>query len=264
MQGEAAMVAIAAIDSVPDQEIIALFNQERRNDYQSLGREVEEIARKLNALKKGGHGQAPKAVVGQLDKLRKAWSEVQRIDFFAAPEGAALHDAITRLQRDLEQLGGTPRRGEPVGAASQKEAARYQGRVWATRPRPFVDRMTTAWLITAFVDPQATFMFVDEAENAFLPAGAVLYGVFGGEFTHCGELCTFEVMVKAFAIKDKAVRQIAEIVHDLDIKDRKYQAPEASGIEEILTGIRKTATHDHDCLERGMKVFALLYAAKKT
>jgi hypothetical protein len=84
----------------------------------------------------------------------------------------------------------------------------------------------------------------------------------GGEFTHHGELCTFEVLVKAFGVKDRAVKKIAQIVHDLDVKDDKYGNAEGSGVEEILSGIRKTAKDDHDALTRGMAVFEMLYQAR--
>jgi hypothetical protein len=84
----------------------------------------------------------------------------------------------------------------------------------------------------------------------------------GGEFTHVGDLCTFEVLVKSFGIKDKAVKKIAEIVHDLDVKDEKYNKPEAGGVEDILAGIRKTAKDDADGLERGMTVFEMLYQSR--
>jgi hypothetical protein len=84
----------------------------------------------------------------------------------------------------------------------------------------------------------------------------------GAAFSHVGDLCTFEVLVKSFGIKDKAVKKIAEIVHDLDVKDEKYGKPEAAGVEDILAGIRKTAKNDSDGLERGMAAFEMLYQSK--
>ena len=84
----------------------------------------------------------------------------------------------------------------------------------------------------------------------------------GGEFTHIGDLCTFEVLIKSFGLKDKTLRKIAEIVHDLDMKDEKYKSAEAKGLEDILIGIRKTAKDDRDALEKGMQVFEMLYMSK--
>jgi hypothetical protein len=262
MKGDAAMVAIDHVDSVTDNEVIALFNQARRNDYLPLTKEMEELSRKLNAIKKGGQGPALKPLAAQLEKNRKAWREIQQVDFFTAPEGLALNDTISYLQSELQQLAGAPKKIEQSMPVSRRSAVEYEGRIWATRARPFVDRMATAWLITAFIDRNASFTFTDETQTGAV-SGAVAFDVAGGEFTHRGELCTFEVMAMAFAIKDKAVMRIAQIVHDLDIKDNKFQSPEAMGVEEILNGIRKTAGNDHEALSQGMKVFAMLYAAKK-
>ena len=88
------------------------------------------------------------------------------------------------------------------------------------------------------------------------------FDVRGGDFTHMGDLCTFEVLIKTFGIKDRVVKKIAEIVHELDLKDGRYDNPETPGVEEVLSGIRKTAIKDVEALERGMTVFEMLYASK--
>jgi hypothetical protein len=150
--------------------------------------------------------------------------------------------------------------GTPV--IKHAELNDYQGKVWVTRKNPFVDRMASAWLIKRFIDPKASFAFIDERDIASLDNTSVAYDVRGAAFTHVGDLCTFEVLVKSFGIKDKAVKRIAEIVHDLDVKDNKYHKPETAGVEDILAGIRKTAKNDTDGLERGMAVFEMLYQSE--
>jgi hypothetical protein len=75
-------------------------------------------------------------------------------------------------------------------------------------------------------------------------------------------LCTLEVLVRSFALKDPALTKVVEIVHDLDVKDDRYRRAEAAGVEEILEGVRRTAVDDDDALGRGMVVFEMLYAAK--
>ena len=122
--------------------------------------------------------------------------------------------------------------------------------------------MASAWLIKRFIDPKASFTFIDERDIGSLDNTTVAFDVRGAVFTHVGDLCTFEVLVKSFGIKDKAVKKIAEIVHDLDVKDEKYNKPEAAGVEDILAGIRKTAKNDADGLERGMAAFEMLYQSK--
>jgi hypothetical protein len=160
----------------------------------------------------------------------------------------------------MTSLPQQEQQGAPV--IKHAELNDYQGKVWVTRKNPFVDRMASAWLIKRFIDPKASFAFIDERDIASLDNTSVAYDVRGAAFTHLGDLCTFEVLVKSFGIKDKAVKRIAEIVHDLDVKDDKYHKPETAGVEDILAGIRKTAKNDTDGLERGMAVFEMLYQSK--
>ena len=122
--------------------------------------------------------------------------------------------------------------------------------------------MASAWLIRKFIDRDASFAFADEKDMETVGKNSIAFDVRGGEFTHTGDLCTFEVLIKSFGLKDKALRKIAEIVHDLDMKDEKYNAAEAKGLEDILTGIRMTAKDDADALEKGMQIFEMLYMSK--
>jgi hypothetical protein len=112
------------------------------------------------------------------------------------------------------------------------------------------------------VDPAAKFRFVADADAGAIAPGEVSFDMQGGEFTHHGDLCTFEVMMRSFGIKDKAVRKIAEIVHDLDLKDDRYGNAAGSGIEEVLTGIRKTVKDDAEMLEKGIAVFEMMYQSR--
>ena len=122
--------------------------------------------------------------------------------------------------------------------------------------------MASAWLIKRFIDPKASFVFIDDLNVTSIDKNRVAFDMRGGAFTHVGDLCTFEVLVRSFGIKDKAVKKIAEIVHDLDVKDDKYGKPEAAGVEDILAGIRKTAKNDADGLGKGMAAFEMLYQSK--
>jgi len=123
--------------------------------------------------------------------------------------------------------------------------------------------MASAWLVRRFVDPDAKFRFIDEKDFGILSSGEISFDMQGGEFTHHGDLCTFEVLMRSFGIKDKAAKKIAEIVHDLDLKDDKYGNAAGSGIEEVLSGIRKTSKDDFDMLEKGMAVFEMFYASTR-
>jgi hypothetical protein len=131
-----------------------------------------------------------------------------------------------------------------------------------TRRDPFIDRMASAWLIRKFIDPAASFGFIDEQEAAAGGGDAVAFDIRGGEFTHVDDLCTFEVLLRSFDLKHPALVKIAEIVHDLDVRDERYRRAEAAGVEEILEGVRRIASGDADALEHGIAVFEMLYAAK--
>jgi hypothetical protein len=151
---------------------------------------------------------------------------------------------------------------ESPAAISPRAVDAFQGKIWVTRKKPFIDRMASAWLIKRFIDRGATFDFIDEHNVDVADRNSIVFDMRGGEFTHVGDLCTFEVLVKSFGFKDRTLKKIAEIVHDLDTKDEKYKSAEARGLEDILIGIRKTAKDDRDALEKGMQVFEMLYMSK--
>lgn len=147
---------------------------------------------------------------------------------------------------------------EPTKASM--EASGYRGRTWVTRSGIKVDRMASAWLVRRFIDPAATFKFVPA--KAYQPApGELRFDMSEAEFTHEGELCTFEVLVQRFALTDPALRVVAEIVHDLDLKDARYGREEAPGIGQLVAGIVAAHADDEARLARGAALFDDLYAA---
>jgi hypothetical protein len=213
----------------------------------------------MSSIRKGGRGADAGKLPALLQKLGREVEETRRIDFFSSRAGAALENRLRHLQSELKALAGLgEKKPAPIGS---KRTQDYQGRTWVTRKGPFVDRMASAWLIKRFLDKKATFAFRSEKEIAGA-AEMVSFDVGGGEFTHTGDLCTFEVLIKAFGLKEKALRKIAEIVHELDIKDDKYRNPEAVGLGEILSGIRKSTKDDMEMLEKGMSVFEMLYLSQ--
>jgi hypothetical protein len=262
MNGEAAFVKINRVDTMQDQEIIALFNRQRASDYKAAEKACEDIERGVGSIRKGGRQQAANALTGQFARLRKDFEEIQRIDFFSSNEGRVLSARVRQLEIEIRKHAGAETKQKKPPAVTLRSPDDYRGKIWITRKRPFVDRMASAWLIRKFIAKDATFDFRDDREMEDAGRNSVTFDVRGGEFTHSGDLCTFEVLVKSFGLRDKTVKKIAEIVHDLDLKDGKYKSPEAKGLEDILTGIRKTAKDDKDILDRGMAVFEMLYASR--
>lgn len=259
--GEAAFTSVRKIDSVPDQDIIDFFATRRNEEYQVITGTVEDIETRINSLRKGSKSQNPRGLSEQITKVYRRFEEVQKTDFFLSSKGKALRAKIDTLNVVLKGFSST-HSAKGVPAVARKRLGDYQGKRWVSRKRPFVDRMASAWLIKRFVDKSASFCLADEKEIASFKKDYVTFDVSGGDFTHIGDLCTFEILVRGFGIKDRVVRKIAEIVHELDIKDDKYHNAEARGVGEILSGLRKSIKDDSELLEKGMSVFEMLYRSK--
>lgn len=261
MGGEAAFTQVAAVDSMDDGEIIALFAARREADYQNLHRVLDDLETRVNSIRKGSRPQDIRGLSERISKVSRNLEDIQKTDFFGSGGDRAIRRRIDSLAAGLRGLSGTvPVRRRQV--VPRKRIEDHRGLVWVSRKRPFVDRMASAWLIRRFIDKGAVFSLRDERDMSGPGKGEVRFDVSGGEFTHLDDLCTFEVMVKSFGLKDKTVRKIAEIVHELDIKDDKHRNPEARGVEEILLGLRRSEQDDNQLLEKGISVFEMLYRSK--
>jgi len=261
MGGEAAFTRVEAIDSIKDGEIKALFVERQEGEYRAISKSLDDLETRVNSFRKGSKSQAGQTLSEQIAKVEKNFGDALKTDFFSSKTGVALRSRLDSLRAVINGLTGSVAKSK-TALVSSKKIEDYQGRIWVSRKRPFVDRMASAWLIGRFIDKSASFEFIDEKDMGAVRKGSVVFDMRGGEFTHINDLCTFEVLIKSFALKDKLLKKIAEIVHDLDVKDGKYGATEAKGLEDILTGIRKTAKDDRDALEKGMQVFEMLYVSK--
>lgn len=260
MGGEAAFTRIDAVDSMEDREIVDLFDEHKNLEYREISKTLEDLEAKVNSVRKGSGSRDLKALLEQVNKVSKSLEEALKTDFFSSKSGTLLRTRLNALNSTLKGLLGEAPEIKPAGVPSRK-LEDYQGKIWVTRKKPFVDRMASAWLIKKFIDRKATFSFMDERRMEHQRKNMIFFDIRGGEFTHVGDMCTFEVLIKSFGLKDKALKEMAEIVHNLDVKDEKYKT-EAKGLEDILIGIRKTAKDDMDALERGMQLFEMLYVSK--
>jgi hypothetical protein len=260
MGGDGAFVRSADIRTMTDVDIRKLFTTQADQEYRRLEKALDALERKIQSIRAGSKSEEGKRLTAQAAKFTKEYDDVRKRDYFGSPMGQIVKKRIHVLETGLRAV----RKTAPEDASSilARRPQDYQGKVWTTRKNPFVDRMASAWLIKRFIDPKASFVFIDDRDAASIDSNRVAFDMRDGAFTHVGDLSTFEVLVRSFGIKDKAVRKIAEIVHDLDVKDDKYGRPEAAGVEDILVGIRKTAKNDADDLGRGMAVFELLYQSK--
>jgi hypothetical protein len=240
--GEATLARVRSIEGLSTDDLARLFNEARAQDYTAILQPLNQLIAKNR--KKPGEGFAE-----ALEKLQRQFQEVRALDFFACPAG---HDVEVLLQR-AKQL--TAPRSK---AAAPLDAKRYQRRVWLTRPRPEIDRVGSAWLIRKFIDAKAKFVFA--AKPAAHP-DAIPYDMMDVEFTHHGDDCTFETLLKRFAIADPAARRIGEMIHDADLEDGKFQRPECRGLDLLFKGWARLGLSDAEILEKGFACFDALHAA---
>lgn len=188
-------------------------------------------------------------LAAELERHQRRFREIRGTDYFSSP---GVHDAQVLLERVEKLLA--PRRG--LAAAEKLDAGRFVGKTWLTRPRPGIDRAGSAWLIRKFIDPKARFVF--GMEPAKQPK-ALPFDMAGAEFSHHGDDCTFETLVKRFGIADKAVLRLGEMVHDADLEDGKFQRCECIGVNSVLTGWARSGLSDGELLAKGMECFEGLY-----
>lgn len=261
LQGEGSFVRVEKIETIANQQIISLFNQQRETDYQRILKECDHIERKITSTRIGGASQDKKNITNQIRKCQRDFEDIRKIDFFISKRGVEVGRRLERIADTLNGLSGTGIE-KHSGTIAPARIEDYQHKTWATRKRPFVDRFASAWLIKKFLDENASFAFIDEKDLDNVAKDVIPFDIRGGRFTHAGDLCTFEVLIKSFSLKNKTLRKIAEIVHELDLKDDKFRTSEAKGIEDILSGIRKKAKDDSASLEQGMAIFEMLYISK--
>jgi hypothetical protein len=239
-----------------------LLRCEGQPDFEALfdrGADYAALLAQLAAL-----SPAADAVAAQREvrKLRRGFEQLRGVDFFAgSAQGqaeaalAALEAAIARALDPDEPNAAAP---SAAGAAARRHAAAaYRGRVWATRRRPWIDRLASAWLIKRFIDPQARFLWL--AAPADCPPTAVGFDFDGAEFTHVGERVTFETLLSSFGLDTLALRRLGQLVHGLDAGGEL--APEATGVEQVLAGMREALADDDQLLLAAAGVFEGLHRA---
>jgi len=151
-------------------------------------------------------------------------------------------------------------RSSSTGTAAAADEPIQPGRIWVTRENIHIDRIASAWLIRRFIDPKATFKFVP-ARGYKAQAGELRFDMFHAEYTHEGDRCTFQTLVKRFALPDGALQAIGEIVHDIDCKDEQFNRAETRGIAMLVRGLTQTVADDSDRIKRATALFDDLYAS---
>jgi hypothetical protein len=242
--GEATVFTADAIGESGTEDIVKAFQESRTQDYRALHKAIA----KLLATTRGKKTASPDArLVRAVRALRDRFEALERIDFLGAAARDEAAVALAQLEKRLQ-----PRQSQPAATTAARKMD-FQGRRWVTRRRPGVDRMSSAWLIRRFVDPQAVFAFVE------MPLGSdVPFDMYAGGFAHRGGLCTFEVLCHDFGIAGHALTKISHIVHDLDLKEHTYAEPDAPVVGRLVEGLRASQADDGALLEQGIAMFDAL------
>jgi hypothetical protein len=245
--GEALLLRVERFEGLSDARLVDLFREARREDYAALDAKAVSLEKTLTRSRTRDPGDDAH-VRDLMARLRREHAEIARVDFFDSPAGAQVASRLVRIEDAL-----SPRRPDDVAVAPASLAA-YRNKRWVTRPSPHVDRLACAWLIRRFINPRAVIRY----SSAPLP-DEVAFDMSEGPFSHRGNLCTFETMVRAFGLDDVAVAAIAEIVHEIDLHDGRYTRPEVPGIDAILRGWMSRSDADREV--HGTALFDGLYAA---
>ena len=248
-RGEATLMKVDQIENMARVEIVRRFQEARAQDYREIAARYRKLAQSLEGR---ASARSRERRDDELARLAREVERVREIDFFEAPGGAE----VKRLQETIAMRFHPPAPATAPGAEVSLDALR--GRRWVTRPRPHVDRIGSAWLIKRFVDPEAEFLFARPEE---FPADAIPFDALGAEFGHQGEDCTFETIVKRCGLRDRRLTPLAEIVHEVDLRDSKYRRDEARGIDLAIRGLLAALKDDHEALAHGLTLFDGLYAA---
>jgi hypothetical protein len=251
--GDATLVEARFVDGLSDADVERRFQDARDEDYALLTQEVRAVA-----------GATPRRVLPEDDRRTKLEGDVARfearleqitaLDFFHAPGREAAAAVVKELR---SRLANAKPKTEPRAPGDLLASCR--GKVWVTRVGIHVDRIASAWLVRRFVDSAAEFKFV--APRGYRPEPDELrFDMFEAEFTHEGDLCTFEVLLGRLRIDEPGLPEIAEIIHDIDVKDDKFARQETAGVAAMIGGLCIAHHSDDERLERGFALFDELRA----
>jgi hypothetical protein len=252
---EAHLLVLRASDAAQEAAFVALFD--RAAPYAEFAQSLKEARQQLTAAgPRGGAGEAAlRALLRRLDQRLHALAAT---DFFPGQAAEAARAGLQALRQRVDRRFSP---GEPVGAGDTVPRLRredFQQRTWATRRRPWVDRLATAWLVRRFVDSEARFLWL--AQPAKCPKKAIGFDFDGARFSHSGDRVTFEVVVHAFGLDgDAALQRLGELVHCIDVGGAPVD--EAAGIEALVRGLQTRHADDDGLLDAAMPVFDALHAA---
>jgi len=250
--GEALAIQCEKIKGMEDDHIEKLFQVQLDPEYLQIQTEARSL---LTPPDLPSAEDRTKEFSAILRKLRKRCEALQRRDFF--PSGAATK-TLAVLDATSERLLKPETAVAPVASFDR---SLYQNRTWVTRAQPYIDRLSSSWLISRFIDDTPRFRFFQANEKAQFSEGEIPFDIAGEEFSHQGQLITFEVMVRDFGLLDPANIQIAELVHFIDVQEEAVLPEDAALLKNLIDGLVTISTNDHQLLTNALLVFDALYAS---
>jgi hypothetical protein len=256
--GDASVVEARMVEGLSDAEIESRFRDSKDAEY-------AEVTAQLRTLRASYPKKRRISDDDRTDLLAKISRWQQRIEAIALSDfyGASGREVATGLVSEL--LGKLTALGAAHNPASVERPAVPHGRVWVTRTGIHVDRIASAWLIRRFIDPAANFKFVS-AKGYVHGEGELRFDMFDAEYSHEGDHCTFETLCERFALTAAGLREVSEVVHDIDLKDVKFARPETAGFAACLNGICRNSADDEERLRQGTLLLEALlshYTKKK-
>lgn len=258
--GEAAVFRAGSVEGTTDREMIAAFRKARDDEFAEIAAGLDGLSGAVREHTREKHLSAGRLASheAELDRLHGELERVIANDFFEAKGRSA---ALNAYQRCLKVIRSSQPPAVDPPASSRKRGVLavqdYQNRRWMTRRNIHIDRLASAWLIKQFIDKRPRFYFVAEGETV---ENAIPFDMFGAEFTHQGEDCTFETLLKRFGLSDtRGLSELAQIVHDIDLKDDKFQRLEAAGLNAIINGMSESVRDDRKLLQQCSAIFDGLF-----
>jgi hypothetical protein len=254
-KGEASVFVSNAQNKKEDALIQKLFLKAREEEYAALLSSAERLRSRMHlaSARKGVTDRLQKAFFKEAEQLRETFEEIRKIDFFLPSPPKRVLQTLNEIAKWFTSAEEQESMASPIRTYSAKQ---FQKKLWATREDIHIDRLCSAWLIRRSIDPAARFLFAPEGS---LPKNAIPFDVFGAEFSHHGEDCTFETLIKAFRLRDPVLREIAEIIHDIDLKDHKFGRIEASGLDLVIRSLSASIPEDARRLQVGSIILDGLY-----
>ena len=243
--GEASVCRADFISSAIGTDLRSRFLEAASTRYEPI---KAALATQLTLLRR----RSPSTASAETTRIQRMAEEALRLDFFQSDAGKEVQTLMSAIRKLLQP---------PTKASARDSSSReLKGRVWVTRRDPHIDRLATAWLIRRFVDPAARFRFVDPAGGP-VRAGEKSFDMIGADFTHEGDRCSFETMCARLNLKDPALGHLAEIVHDLDLKDSKFGRPDAAGVQRLVDGLSAAYADSSARVMAALPIFDTLFAS---